>query len=84
MQKDQNSALARLSIDLINAQKFLCTVSVIKPKFRFCPFLWMFCSRWLNNLLNQTYKRTLRLIYNDIVSYFKDIFEISNEKRINK
>ena len=26
----------------------------------------------------------MRLVYNDIVNYFKDIFERSNEKRINQ
>ena len=44
----------------------------------------MFCSHSLNGLLNQIHERTLRLTYNDHVSSFENIPEISNEKTIHQ
>ena len=44
----------------------------------------MFCSGVLNNLINRIYEHALRLIYNDHVSTFQDIIEITKEKTINQ
>lgn len=44
----------------------------------------MFCSRSLHILLNQIQKRALRLIYNDNLSSFENILEISNGKTIHQ
>lgn len=44
----------------------------------------MFCSHTLNNLLNQVHERAFRLTYNNHVSSFEDIIEVSNEKIINQ
>ena len=44
----------------------------------------MFCSRCLNNLINGINERSLRLIHNDHVSSFQDIFEMTKEKTIHQ
>ena len=44
----------------------------------------MLCSRFLNNLINRIHKRALRLIYNEHVSSFQGILEMTKEKTIHQ
>ena len=77
--------LARISNYLAHDQKRLFLNSVIKSQFSYCPLIWTFCSRSLNNLINRIHECGLRLIYNDHVSTFQDIFlEIIKEKAIHQ
>ena len=64
------NALARVSNYLTHDQKRLFLNSIIKSQFSYCPPIWMFCSRSLNNLINRIHERALRLIHNDHVSTF--------------
>ena len=59
------SALARINYYLTPDQKLLLLNSVVKSQFSYCPRIWMFTSRYLNNALNSFHERALRLIYND-------------------
>ena len=68
----------------IHDSKRLLLNSVIKSYFSYCPLIWMFCSRSLNNLINRIHERALRLILNDNVSTFQDILEITKEKMIHQ
>ena len=68
----------------IHDSKRLLLNSVIKSHFSYCPLIWMFCSRSLNNLINRIHERALRLILNDHVSTFQDILEITKEKMIHQ
>ena len=70
--------------DLHTIKKRLLLNSVIQSQFRYCPLTWMFCSRPLNNLINPIHERALRLIYNDHVSSFRDILEMTKEKTIHQ
>ena len=78
------NALARTSNYLTHDQKRLFLNSIIKSQFSYCPLIWMFCSRSLNNLISQIHERALRLIHNDHVSSFRDILEITKEKTIHQ
>ena len=78
------NALARTSNYLTHDQKRLFLNSIIKSQFSYCPLIWMFCSRSLNNLVNRIHKRALRLIHNDHVSSFQDILEMTKEKTIHQ
>ena len=71
------NALARISTYLTHDQKRLLLNSIIKSQFGYCPLIWMFCSRSLNNLINRIHERAPRLIHNDHVSTFQDILEIT-------
>ena len=75
-------ALAQISNYLTHNQKCLPLNSVIKCQFSYCPLIWMFCSRSMNNPINRIHKRVLRLIYNDHISSFRDILEMIMEKTI--
>ena len=78
------NTLARISNYLTHDQKRLLLNSIIKSQFSYCPLIWMFCSRSLNNLINRIHERALRLIHNDHVSTFQDILEIAKEKTIHQ
>ena len=39
----------------------------------YCPLIWMFCSRKLNNKINRLHKRSLRIAYEDYVSSFEEL-----------
>ena len=43
----------------------------IESQFNYCPLIWMFHSRTINNKMNRLQKRALRIVY----SYFKSSFE---------
>ena len=43
------TALSRLSSYLNNSEKKLIFNSIIKSQFRYCPLVWMLCSRTSNN-----------------------------------
>ena len=45
----------------------------INSQFGYCPLVWIFHSRTLNNRINKIHERALRLVYNDKVSTFEDL-----------
>ena len=32
--------------------------------FRYCPLIWVFCSKTLNNIISKTHKKSLKVLYN--------------------
>ena len=47
----------------------------ITYQFSYCPLIWMFHSRTLNNRINNIHERALRLTYKDNKSSFKELLE---------
>ena len=47
--------------------------SFIFSQFGYCPLVWMFHSRKLNNRINRIHERALRIVYKDEVSSFKEL-----------
>ena len=78
------SALARINHYLTQDQKLLLLNSVVKSQFSYCPLIWMFTSRYLNNALNSIHERALRLIYNDYELPFDRILEDNKQKSIHQ
>ena len=78
------NSLARISNYLTHDQKRLLLNLIIKSQFSYCPLIWMFCSRSLNNLIYRIQERALRLTHNDHVSTFQNILEITKEKTIHQ
>ena len=73
------SALARLKNYFTSDQRNVPLNSVITFQFTYCPLIWMFMSRCLNNPLNNIHKQALRLIYND---HKKSFNSVSTEKNL--
>ena len=59
------SALLRISSHINIDKKTLLYKSIIKSQFAYCPLVWMFCFRQVNNLINKVHERALKLIYQD-------------------
>ena len=45
----------------------------IESQFNFCPLIWMFHSRIMNNKINRIHERALRLVYSDHFSSFDEL-----------
>ena len=49
--------------------------SFIESQFGYCPLVWMFHSRSLNNRINHIHERALRIVYKDYYSSFEELLE---------
>ena len=55
----------------------------IESQFSYCPLIWMFHSRILNNRINKLHERTLRLVYNDQGSSSEQLLQRDNSFSIH-
>ena len=47
----------------------------IESQFCYCPLIWMFHSRTLNNKINRLHEKTLRIMYGDYKPKFDELLE---------
>ena len=47
-----------------------------ESQFKYCPLVWMYHGRQVNNKINPSHKRALRMIYEDSTSSFDTLLEI--------
>ena len=52
--------------------------------FSYCPFVWMFYSRRLNKRIDHIHERTLRIIYQDYNSSFKELLRKDSSLTIHQ
>ena len=52
--------------------------------FKYCPFIWIFCNKTLNNQINKIYKRTLRLVYEMQDANFEDLLLKDNSWNVHE
>ena len=55
----------------------------IASQFRYCPLIWMFHSRSLNNMINRIHERTLRLVYQNNLS-FSGLLDLDNSVTVHQ
>ena len=77
-------ALSRVSAFMNVKQRRIIMKSFINSLFGYCPLVWMFHSRNLNNRINKIHERALRLVYNDNISSFEDLLIKDNSVSIHK
>ena len=53
----------------LDKQKMLLR-AFIESQFSYCPLIWMFHSRTLNNKINRLHEKALRIVYGDSKSKF--------------
>ena len=58
--------------------------SFINSQFGYCPLVWMFHSRKINNRINKIHERALRIVFNDNVSTFRDLLVKDNSVTIHE
>ena len=76
-------ALRRVS-HLMNKDKLrIIMKSFIESQFGYCPLVWMFHSRSLNNRINILHEKALRLVYGNNKLSFEELLELDNSFTIH-
>ena len=70
--------LARASNYIPPAKLKTLMKSFVIFQFSYCPLVWMFHSRRMNNRINHLHGRALRLAYNDHMSTFESLLQRDN------
>ena len=66
------SVLARLSNFMSFKQRHILLKTFIEFQFGYCPLIWMFHSRRVNNKINHLHECSLRIVYKDNYSSYVD------------
>ena len=69
------NALARISGYMDSSKKRTIMKAFITSHFSYCPLVWMFHSRELNNKINRIHERSLRSVYSDKTSTFQELLD---------
>ena len=76
-------ALARISNYMSQDKLRILMKAFIESQFGYCPLVWMFHSRKLNNRINRLHERALRLVYKDSRLTFEDLLQKDNSFSIH-
>ena len=70
-------ALARISKYMSKTKLRILMKAFIESQFNYCPLVWMFHNRTLNNKINRLHERALRIVYKDEngISTFEDLLQ---------
>ena len=71
-------ALARISKYLKEDKLKLIMKTFIQSQFNYCPLVWMFHNRTLNNKINKLHERALRIVYKDENLTFQELLDKDN------
>ena len=77
-------ALSRISHFMKTKQRQIIMKSFIHSQFGYCPLVWMFHSRKLNNRINKIHERSLRIVYDDSKSTFRELLNKDNSFTIHE
>ena len=78
------NALSRIVSSTTFAQRKIILNSFIISQFSYCPLIWMFHSRKLNNRVNRIHERALRLVDKDNESNFQELLQKDNSITIHQ
>ena len=56
----------------------------IISQFNYCPLIWIFYNRALNNRINKIRERVLRLVYQNKNLFFSELLELDNTVTIHQ
>ena len=76
-------ALARISKYMSQEKLMILLKAFIESQFNYCPLVWMFYSRTLNNRINKLHQRALRLVYKNSTLTFEQLLEMDNSFTIH-
>ena len=77
-------ALARISNYMCTPKLRIILKAFIESQFSYCPLVWMFHSRILNNRINGLHERTLRLVYKNPNLSFEELLQMDNSFPIHQ
>ena len=64
-------------------QKKLIFNAFISSQFNYCPLIWLYHSRSLNNRINRIHEHALRIVFSDYISSFDELINKSGSVRIH-
>ena len=76
------NTLSRIASCMKFDQRRLILNSFITSNFSYCPIVWMFHSRKLNERINHIHERALRIVYKDFNSSFQELLTEDNSLNI--
>ena len=76
-------ALARVSKFIETDKLKIIMKTFFESQFNYCPLIWMFHSRTLNNRINRLHERALRLVYKNPNYSFQDLLDKDNSVTIH-
>ena len=76
-------ALVRVSNSMDDDKLRLLMKAFIESQFSYCPLVWMFHNRTLNNRINRLHERSLRLVYKDHKLSFDELLRKDGSVRIH-
>ena len=71
-------ALKRIAKYLDSNKLRILMKAFIESQFNYCPLIWMFHSRQLNNKINKLHERALRLVYKNPNLGFQELLNLDN------
>ena len=77
------AVLARLSKFMSFKQKRILMKTFVESLFGYCPLIWMFHSRKVNSKINHLQERSLRIVYNDYITWFEDLLKKDSSFKIH-
>ena len=77
------SALSRITNYMELPKRRILMNAFFKAQFNYCPIIWMFHSRCLNNKINRLHERYLRMIYNNKISNSEELLNKDNSVSIH-
>ena len=77
------NALSRIASCMTFDQRRLILNSFITSDSPYCPIVWMFHSRKLNERINHIHERALRIVYKDFISSFEELLIEDNSLNIH-
>ena len=69
------NALHRIASHTSLDKRKMLLRAFIESQFSYCPLIWMFLSRTLNNKINRLNENALRIVYGDYESKFNELLE---------
>ena len=65
--------LSRITSYMSLNKRRLLMKTFVESQFNYCPLIWMFHSRRLNNKINNVHEKALRIVYSDYKSTFQEL-----------
>ena len=76
-------ALARISKFMSKEKLRVLMKDFVESQFGYCPLIWMYPSRTLNNKINELHERALRLVYKNNTSSFEELLAMDNSYTVH-
>ena len=76
-------AMVRVAKYLNEGKLKIVMKTFIQSQFNYCPLVWMFHNRTLNNKINKLHERALRVVYKNEDSTFEELLEEDNSITIH-